>query len=132
MPLLSSGFGLLGVGRLQYAGCAIPVAVAAAVLQSGQRVRESGPAQRGAGNVKPRMECGWCPVGSASIVAAIRRGEEHPRRRWFGDATNGDAKGVGCLRSFVRLLFFLLLGCSWCFLGLLLRSRPFLCGSAFA
>ena len=34
----------------------------------------------------------WYLVGSAYIIAAIRIGKDHPRRRGFGDTTDGDAK----------------------------------------
>ena len=39
----------------------------------------------------------WHLVGSAYIIAAIRTGKDHPRRRGFGDTTDGDEKGVRCL-----------------------------------
>ena len=37
----------------------------------------------------------WHLVGSAYIITAIPTGKEHPRRREFGDTTDGVVKGVG-------------------------------------
>ena len=45
----------------------------------------------------------WCLVGQACIIAAVRTGKDHPRRRGFGDTTDGDAKGIGCLITSVHL-----------------------------
>ena len=47
-------------------------------------------------------------IGPACIITAILTGKDHPRRRGFGDTTDGGAKGVGCLKKFMRgLLLFL-------------------------
>lgn len=66
-------------------------------------------------------------VGSAYIIAAIRIGKGHPRRRGFGDTTDGDAKGVGLTEIFAGATgFFAFVFVVVLILTILDRNQPWL------